>query len=49
MPGRDFPFMDQTLNLTSWLDRHVMPHHLYLDWPGPASSIPITATIPRAC
>ncbi len=35
MPGRDFPFMDQTLNLTSWLDRHVMPHHLYLDWPGP--------------
>jgi predicted acyltransferase len=35
MPGRDFPFMDQTLNLTSWLDRQIMPHHLYLDWPGP--------------
>jgi predicted acyltransferase len=33
MPGRDFPFMDQTLNLTSWLDRHVMPYHLYLDAP----------------
>ena len=33
MPGRDFPFMDQTLNLTSWLDRHVMPYHLYLDPP----------------
>jgi predicted acyltransferase len=33
MPGRDFPFMDQTLNLTSWLDRHVMPGHLYLDPP----------------
>jgi len=33
LPGRDFPFMDQTLNLTSWLDRHVMPGHLYLDSP----------------
>lgn len=35
MPGRDFPFMDQTLNLTSWLDRLLMPNHLYLDWSGP--------------
>jgi len=35
MPGRDFPFMDQRLNLVSWLDRLLMPHHLYLDWPGP--------------
>jgi predicted acyltransferase len=35
MPGRDFPFMDQTINLTSWLDRLLMPHHLYLDWSGP--------------
>ena len=34
MPGRDFPFMDQALNLTSWLDRHVMPYHLYLDAPA---------------
>jgi len=33
-PGRDFPFMDQTLNLTSWLDRHIMPYHLYLDAPA---------------
>jgi predicted acyltransferase len=33
MPGRDFPFMDQSLNLTSWLDRHIMPYHLYLDAP----------------
>ncbi len=40
MPGRDFPFMDQTLNLTSWLDRHVMPHHLYLDWPRPGVLVP---------
>jgi len=35
MPGRDFPFMDQTINLVSWLDRLLMPHHLYLDWSGP--------------
>ncbi|MGD0735069.1 MAG: heparan-alpha-glucosaminide N-acetyltransferase domain-containing protein [Terracidiphilus sp.] len=35
MPGRDVPFMDQTQNLVSWLDRLLMPHHLYLDWSGP--------------
>lgn len=35
MPGQDFPFMDQTQNLVSWLDRLLMPHHLYLDWSGP--------------
>ena len=35
MPGRDFPFMDKSLNLVSWLDRLLMPHHLYLEWPGP--------------
>jgi predicted acyltransferase len=35
MPGRDIPFMDMRMNLTSWLDRLVMPHHLYLDSPGP--------------
>jgi predicted acyltransferase len=35
MPGRDIPFMDQRMNLVSWLDRLVMPHHLYLDWAGP--------------
>jgi len=35
IPGRDFPFMDQRLNLVSWLDRLIMPHHLYLDWSGP--------------
>jgi predicted acyltransferase len=40
MPGRDFPFMDQTQNLTSWLDRQLMPHHLYLDWPGPGIADP---------
>ena len=35
LPGRDFPFMDQRLNIVSWLDRLLMPHHLYLDWGGP--------------
>ena len=35
MPSRDFPFMDQRLNLVSWLDRLLMPHHLYLEWSGP--------------
>jgi predicted acyltransferase len=35
LPGRDFPFMDQRLNIVSWLDRLLMPHHLYLDWSGP--------------
>jgi predicted acyltransferase len=34
MPGRDFPFMDVRMNLVSWLDRLVMPHHLYLEWGG---------------
>jgi predicted acyltransferase len=35
MPGRDIPFMDMNQNLVSWLDRHLLPHHLYLDLPGP--------------
>lgn len=35
MPGRDFPFMDKALNLVSWIDRALMPHHLYLEWGGP--------------
>jgi len=30
VPGRDVPFMDQTQNLVSWIDRHLFPHHLYL-------------------
>ena len=33
MPGRDFPFMDIKMNLVSWLDRLLMPHHLYLEYP----------------
>lgn len=35
MPGRDIPFMDMRMNLVSWLDRLLMPHHLYLEWGGP--------------
>jgi predicted acyltransferase len=35
MPGRDIPFMDMRQNLVSWLDRLLMPHHLYLEWGGP--------------
>ncbi len=30
MPGRDVPFMDQTQNLVSWIDRYIFPYHLYL-------------------
>jgi len=33
MPGRDVAFMDTTQNLTSWIDRHVLPYHLYLNPP----------------
>jgi predicted acyltransferase len=33
MPGRDIPFMDKGMNLVSWLDRLLMPHHLYLEHP----------------
>jgi len=35
MPGRDIPFMDIRMNLTSWIDRLIMPHHLYLEYSGP--------------
>ena len=31
MPGRDIPFLDKEMNLVSWLDRHLMPGHLYLE------------------
>ena len=34
VPGRDIPFMDRSLNLVSWLDRHIFPYHLYLDPPA---------------
>ena len=55
MPGRDIPFMDQTQNLTSWLDRAAMAFtqrwlhtgRLYLaarDPEGLLSSLPAIAT-----
>jgi predicted acyltransferase len=33
MPGHDIPFMDRSQNIVSWVDRLLMPHHLYLDPP----------------
>jgi predicted acyltransferase len=52
MPGRDIPFMDMTQNMVSWVDRLLMPHHLYLYAPdhnvrdpeGLLSDIPAVAT-----
>jgi predicted acyltransferase len=32
VPGRDIPFLDPDLNLVAWLDRHIMPGHLYENW-----------------
>jgi predicted acyltransferase len=40
MPGRDIPFMDKGMNLVSWLDRLIMPHHLYLEYAGPGITDP---------
>ena len=52
MPVRDFPFLDKDLNIVAWVDRHLMPGHLYEDWPlgnmrdpeGLLSTIPAIAT-----
>ena len=33
LPGRDIPFLDKDLNIVAWLDRHLMPGHLYESWP----------------
>jgi predicted acyltransferase len=33
MPGRDVPFMDVRQNLVSWIDRQLLPRHLYRDVP----------------
>jgi len=32
MPGRDIPFLDRDLNIVAWIDRHLMPGHLYEEW-----------------
>ncbi len=52
LPGRDIPFLDRDLNIVAWLDRHLMPGHLYEDWPlhnardpeGLLSTIPAIGT-----
>ncbi len=31
MPGRDVPFLDKDQNIVAWLDRQLMPNHLYED------------------
>jgi predicted acyltransferase len=32
MPGRDIPLLDKNQNIVAWLDRELMPGHLYEDW-----------------
>ena len=33
LPGRDVPFLDKDQNIVAWVDRQLMPGHLYEDWP----------------
>ncbi|MGB6743076.1 MAG: heparan-alpha-glucosaminide N-acetyltransferase domain-containing protein [Terracidiphilus sp.] len=33
VPGRDVPFLDRNQNIVAWLDRQLMPGHLYEDSP----------------
>jgi predicted acyltransferase len=33
IPGRDVPFLDKNQNIVAWVDRQLMPGHLYEDWP----------------
>jgi predicted acyltransferase len=33
MPVRDVPLLDRNQNIVAWVDRHLMPGHLYEDWP----------------
>ncbi len=57
MPGHDVPFMDMTQNLTSWIDRHLFPYHLYLyppdhnvrDPEGLLSDLPAIGTTLMGC
>ena len=32
VPGRDVPFLDKDQNIVAWLDRQLMPNHLYEDF-----------------
>jgi len=52
VPGRDIPFLDKNQNIVAWVDRQLMPGHLYEDSPlhnardpeGLLSDIPALAT-----
>ena len=52
VPGRDVPFLDKDQNIVAWLDRQLMPGHLYEDSPlhnardpeGLLSNIPAIGT-----
>ena len=33
VPGRDIPFLDKNQNIVAWVDRHLLPYHLYEDAP----------------
>jgi len=32
MPGKDVPLLDKNENIVAWLDRQLMPGHLYEEW-----------------
>ena len=32
LPGRDVPFLDKDQNIVAWVDRQLMPGHLYEEW-----------------
>jgi predicted acyltransferase len=32
VPGRDVPFLDKDQNIVAWVDRQLMPGHLYEEW-----------------
>ena len=52
LPGRDVPFLDRNQNIVAWVDRDLMPYHLYEDTPlhdardpeGLLSDIPAVGT-----
>lgn len=52
VPGRDVPFLDHNQNIVAWVDRQLMPGHLYEDRPlhdardpeGMLSTIPALGT-----
>jgi predicted acyltransferase len=53
VPGRDIPFLDPDMNIVAWVDRHLMPGHLYENWTthnlrdpeGLLSDIPAIGTV----